>query len=173
MVGQYWRKPFVSQLQAYHMRLYRLKYATHHEQWKPKSQLFKSGFIGNDYTGSSECYHTIMCRNIYDVSYADCRIYLLLSYKIMLMNSYKVSYADCRICLLLSYKIQSEIPLWFNDIDKVACSRSTTEGAIYGKQRICFSNSGSAHFHVSWLSDFIFYHKPYINRFTNHFSIHS
>jgi hypothetical protein len=30
----------------------------------------------------------------------------------------------------------------------------------------------SAHFHVSWLSDFIFYHKPYINRFTNHFSIH-
>jgi hypothetical protein len=32
---------------------------------------------------------------------------------------------------------------------------------------------GSAHFHVSWLSDFIFYHKPYINRFTNHFSIHS
>ena len=32
---------------------------------------------------------------------------------------------------------------------------------------------GSAHFHVSWLSDFIFYHKPYINRFTNYFSIHS
>ena len=32
---------------------------------------------------------------------------------------------------------------------------------------------GSAHFHVSWLSDFIFNHKPYINRFTNHFSIHS
>jgi hypothetical protein len=32
---------------------------------------------------------------------------------------------------------------------------------------------GSAHFHVSWLSDFILYHKPYINRFTNHFSIHS
>ena len=48
-------------------------------------------------------------------------------------------------------------------MDKVACSRSTTERAIYGKQRICFSNSGSAHFHVSWLSDFIFYHKPYIN----------
>jgi hypothetical protein len=52
-------------------------------------------------------------------------------------------------------------------------SRSTTERAIYGKQRICFSNSGSAHFHVSWLSDFIFYHKPYINRFTNHFSTRS
>ena len=68
---------------------------------------------------------------------------------------------------------QSEIPLSFNGIDKVACSRSTTERAIYGKQWICFSNSGSAHFHVSWLSDFIFYHKPYINRFTNHFSIHS
>jgi hypothetical protein len=26
--------------------------------------------------------------------------------------------------------------------------------------RICFSNSGSAHFHVSWLSYFIFYQKP-------------
>jgi hypothetical protein len=34
-----------------------------------------------------------------------------------------------------------------------ACSRSTSEGNTYGKQRICFSN-------VSWLSDFIFYHKP-------------
>jgi hypothetical protein len=28
------------------------------------------------------------------------------------------------------------------------------------KQRICFSNSGSAHFHISCLSDFIFYQKP-------------
>ena len=31
---------------------------------------------------------------------------------------------------------------------------------IYGKQRICLSSSGSAHFHVSWLSNFIFYQKP-------------
>jgi hypothetical protein len=29
-----------------------------------------------------------------------------------------------------------------------------------GKQRICLSKSWSAHFHVSWLSDFIFYQKP-------------
>jgi hypothetical protein len=36
----------------------------------------------------------------------------------------------------------------------------TSERYTYGKQRICFSNSGSAHFHVSWLSDFIFYQKP-------------
>ena len=28
------------------------------------------------------------------------------------------------------------------------------------KTAICFSNSGSAHFHVSWLSDFIFYQNP-------------
>ena len=35
-----------------------------------------------------------------------------------------------------------------------------SERDTYGKQRICFSNSGSAHFHVSWLSDFIFYQKP-------------
>jgi hypothetical protein len=34
------------------------------------------------------------------------------------------------------------------------------ESYAYGKQRISFSNSGSAHFHVSWLSDFIFYQKP-------------
>jgi hypothetical protein len=31
------------------------------------------------------------------------------------------------------------------------------------------SNSGSAHFHVSWLFDFI--RNPYINRFTNHLTL--
>ena len=35
------------------------------------------------------------------------------------------------------------------------------------------SNSWSAHFHVSWLLDFVFYHKPYMDRFTSHFSVHS
>ena len=40
------------------------------------------------------------------------------------------------------------------------CSRGTSESSTYGKQRICLSNSWSAHFHVSWLSDFIFYQKP-------------
>jgi hypothetical protein len=42
----------------------------------------------------------------------------------------------------------------------ICYSRGTSESYAYGKQRICFSNSGSAHFHVSWLSDFIFYQKP-------------
>ena len=40
------------------------------------------------------------------------------------------------------------------------CSRGTSESSTYGKRRICLSNSWSAHFHVSWLSDFIFYQKP-------------
>ena len=39
-------------------------------------------------------------------------------------------------------------------------SRGTSESSIYAKQRICRSNSASTHFHVSWLSDFIFYPKP-------------
>jgi hypothetical protein len=42
----------------------------------------------------------------------------------------------------------------------ICCSRGTSEGYTYGKQLICLSNSWSAHFHVSWLSDFIFYQKP-------------
>jgi hypothetical protein len=40
------------------------------------------------------------------------------------------------------------------------CRRGTSESSTHGKQRICLSNSWSAHFHVSWLSDFIFYQKP-------------
>ena len=36
----------------------------------------------------------------------------------------------------------------------ICCSRGTSESYAYGKQRICFSNSGLSHFHVSWLSDF-------------------
>jgi hypothetical protein len=32
--------------------------------------------------------------------------------------------------------------------------------AVLGKQWICCSNSGLAHFHFLWLSDFIFYPKP-------------
>ena len=39
-------------------------------------------------------------------------------------------------------------------------SRGTSESSTYGKQRICRFNSASTHFHVSWLSDFIFYPKP-------------
>jgi hypothetical protein len=40
------------------------------------------------------------------------------------------------------------------------CSRGTSESYTYGKQRSCLTNSWSAHFHVLWLSDFIFYQKP-------------
>ena len=39
-------------------------------------------------------------------------------------------------------------------------SRGTSESSTYGKQRICRCNFASTHFHVSWLSDFIFYPKP-------------
>ena len=39
-------------------------------------------------------------------------------------------------------------------------SHGTSERSLQGKQRICRCNSPSAHFHVSWLSDFIFYPKP-------------
>jgi hypothetical protein len=39
-------------------------------------------------------------------------------------------------------------------------SRGTSESSIYRKQRICCCNSALAHFHVSWLSGFIFYPKP-------------
>jgi hypothetical protein len=35
-------------------------------------------------------------------------------------------------------------------------SRGTSENSTYGKQRIFPYNSALAHFHVSWLSDFIF-----------------
>ena len=39
-------------------------------------------------------------------------------------------------------------------------SRGTSESSAYGKQQICRCNSASKHFHISWLSDFIFYPKP-------------
>ena len=39
-------------------------------------------------------------------------------------------------------------------------SRGTSESSAYGKQPICRCNSASTHFHVSWISDFIFYPKP-------------
>jgi hypothetical protein len=52
--------------------------------------------------------------------------------------------------------ICKEIPFFLTDL--IGCK--TFHRYIYGKQRICLSSSGSAHFHVSWLSDFIFYQKP-------------
>ena len=52
-------------------------------------------------------------------------------------------------------------------------SRGTSESSIYEKQRICRCNSASTHFHVSWLSDFIFYPKPLYKSLHQSFSIHS
>ena len=56
--------------------------------------------------------------------------------------------------------LQSEIPLSSDDIIYYCQSRRTSERNINGKQLICLTSSGSAHFHVSWLSDFINYQKP-------------
>ena len=64
--------------------------------------------------------------------------------------------------------LKIEIHLWstcltsprFLCLFSTCCSHGTSESSTYGKQRICLSNSWSAHFHVSWLSDFIFYQKP-------------
>jgi hypothetical protein len=39
-------------------------------------------------------------------------------------------------------------------------SRGTSESSTYGKQQIGPCNYALAHFHVLWLSDFIFYPKP-------------
>jgi len=47
--------------------------------------------IGNDYIGSCECYHTIMRMNGYEVSYADCGIYLLPSYEMFEDNKGVIS----------------------------------------------------------------------------------
>ena len=62
--------------------------------------------------------------------------------------------------LLFHCHIQSEIPLSFNGINKVAVAVQ--------RQRVIYTENsgfaspalGSAHFHVSWRSDFIFYQKP-------------
>ena len=55
---------------------------------------------------------------------------------------------------------QSEIPLSSDDIIYYCQSRRTSGRNIYGTQRICLTRSGSAHFYVSWLSDFINNQKP-------------
>ena len=55
---------------------------------------------------------------------------------------------------------QSEIPLPYDGFFSTCWSRGTSESSTYEKQRICRCNSTSTHFHVSWLSDFIFYPKP-------------
>jgi hypothetical protein len=50
-------------------------------------------------------------------------------------------------------------------------SRGMSESSTYEKQRICRCNSASTHFHVSWLSDFIFYPKPLYKSLRQSFSI--
>jgi hypothetical protein len=66
----------------------------------------------------------------------------------------KLNRNDC----ILTHLVRDSSAVWRHLW--ICCSRGTSESYAYGKQRICFSNSGSAHFHVSWLSDFIFYQKP-------------
>ena len=56
---------------------------------------------------------------------------------------------------------QSEISLPSDGFFFSTCwSRGTSESSIYEKQQICPCNSALAHFHVSWLQDFILYPKP-------------
>ena len=43
---------------------------------------------------------------------------------------------------------------------RLAGSVGRQRALLYGKQRICPCNFALAYFHVSWLSDFIFYPKP-------------
>ena len=53
------------------------------------------------------------------------------------------------------------------------CSRGTSESSTYGKQRICPPTLGQ---HISTFRGYLIFfsiRNPYINRFTNHFSIHS
>jgi hypothetical protein len=60
------------------------------------------------------------------------------------------------ICMYVSF----EIPLPSDGFFSTCFSHGTSESSTYGKQQICRCNSASTHFHVSWLSDFIFYPKP-------------
>ena len=71
-----------------------------------------------------------------------------------------ISYDMHAFYLLIFFSKQSEIPLSFDGIIYFSQSRWTSESYTYGKQRICLSDSWSAHFYVSWLSDLIFYLKP-------------
>jgi hypothetical protein len=53
------------------------------------------------------------------------------------------------------------------------CSRGTSESSTYGKQRICPPTLGQ---HITTFRGYLILfsiRNPYINRFTNHFSIHS
>ena len=54
----------------------------------------------------------------------------------------------------------------------ICCSRGTSESSTYGKQRICPPTLGQ---HISTFRGYLILfsiRNPYINRFTNHFSIH-
>jgi hypothetical protein len=52
-------------------------------------------------------------------------------------------------------------------------SRGTSESSTYGKQRICRCNSASTHFTFRGYRILLSIRNPYINHFTNDFSIHS
>ena len=57
-------------------------------------------------------------------------------------------------------KYQSEIPLSFNGFYKVAVAVQRQRVIYTDYSGFASPALGSPHFHVSWLSDFIFYQKP-------------
>jgi hypothetical protein len=70
-----------------------------------------------------------------------------------------LSIQSCRSCYAtLHLLVRDSSAVWL--LLWICCRHGTSEGYTYGKQRSCLTNAGSAHFHVLWLSNFIFYHKP-------------
>jgi hypothetical protein len=58
------------------------------------------------------------------------------------------------------HAMRSEIPLSFNGIYKVAVAVQRPRVLYTENSEFASPALGSAHFHVSWLSDFIFYQNP-------------
>ena len=62
--------------------------------------------------------------------------------------------------IMLKSKAHRHIPLSFNGIYKVAVAVQRQRVIYTENSGFASPARGSAHFHVSWLSDFIFYQKP-------------
>ena len=87
--------------------------------------------------------------------------YKLEGAKLQFLNNIK--YLGVNIQMYHQTLDQSEIRLssdgFFFRLAGTVGNRGTSESSTYGKQWICRCNSASTHFHVTWLSDFIFYPK--------------
>ena len=105
-------------------------------------------------------------KNVFDIYFTEFGAVMTTVLPVLFKYCYKYCYSDSR-------KLSPRFLCRPTTLYIIARAIGRQERNIYGKQLICLTSSGSAHFHVSWLSDFINYQKPYINRFTNHFSIHS